>query len=239
MKKIIVIALVAGVMMLSSCGESKDDITLEEPQETQIEYNEEEAEIVSEVVEAPDEPLPDPVMINADFDVTPNPEGTFRIETNLPTETELSLTLKGRGYLAQGKAVVQDGIAISEQFSDHGDPLFGDFTLEVMMPIPSVQSEYVQHFIGKRGQYLEGPYLEAALGSVVVSKEFKVSFPVNSAASNEQVNNSSVTSDVATSGTYYRTKTGKRYHLDPNCGGEGSFVATSIADLTPCIKCAK
>ncbi len=42
--------------------------------------------------------------------------------------------------------------------------------------------------------------------------------------------------------TVYRTPTGKRYHLDPDCGGRNS-IATSLANaqsigLTPCDKCA-
>ncbi len=42
--------------------------------------------------------------------------------------------------------------------------------------------------------------------------------------------------------TVYRTPTGKRYHLDPNCGGKNSYKITKEqakgAGLTPCSKCA-
>ncbi len=41
----------------------------------------------------------------------------------------------------------------------------------------------------------------------------------------------------------YRTPSGKRYHLDPECGGENSYSVTYdqaiAAGLTPCGKCAK
>lgn len=41
----------------------------------------------------------------------------------------------------------------------------------------------------------------------------------------------------------YRTPTGKRYHLDPDCGGENSYSVTYdqaiAAGLTPCKKCAQ
>ncbi len=41
----------------------------------------------------------------------------------------------------------------------------------------------------------------------------------------------------------YRTPTGKRYHLDPDCGGKNSYRVTlneaTSAGLTPCQKCAK
>jgi len=40
-------------------------------------------------------------------------------------------------------------------------------------------------------------------------------------------------------GYYYRTPTGKRYHLDPNCGGKNSYRTTNISGLSPCSKCAR
>ncbi len=44
-------------------------------------------------------------------------------------------------------------------------------------------------------------------------------------------------------GGIYRTPTGKRYHLDPDCGGKNSYSVTYdqaiSAGLTPCQKCAK
>ena len=44
------------------------------------------------------------------------------------------------------------------------------------------------------------------------------------------------------SGTIYRTPTGKRYHLDKDCGGKNSYEVTIDeainAGLTPCQKCA-
>lgn len=43
----------------------------------------------------------------------------------------------------------------------------------------------------------------------------------------------------APDGHYYRTPTGKKYHLDPNCGGKNSYRTTNIAGLSPCSKCAR
>ncbi len=49
--------------------------------------------------------------------------------------------------------------------------------------------------------------------------------------------------DDAKNGTVYRTPTGKRYHIDPQCGGKNSTATTKTkavkAGLTPCSKCAK
>ncbi len=46
-----------------------------------------------------------------------------------------------------------------------------------------------------------------------------------------------------TSGTVYVTPTGKRYHLDPDCGGKNSRASTlstaTARGLTPCKKCAQ
>ena len=49
--------------------------------------------------------------------------------------------------------------------------------------------------------------------------------------------------DRESSVTVYRTSSGKRYHLDPDCGGKNSY-AVSLQDakdagLTPCQKCAQ
>jgi hypothetical protein len=52
-------------------------------------------------------------------------------------------------------------------------------------------------------------------------------------------NNSSNSYNPTADGNYYRTPTGKKYHLDPNCGGKNSYKTTNISGLTPCAKCAK
>ena len=52
-------------------------------------------------------------------------------------------------------------------------------------------------------------------------------------------NSSSVPYNPAPDGQYYRTPTGKKYHLDPNCGGRNSYKTTNISDLSPCSKCAQ
>lgn len=52
-------------------------------------------------------------------------------------------------------------------------------------------------------------------------------------------NNSSISNNPSADGYYYRTPTGKRYHLDPNCGGKNSYRTTNISGLSPCAKCAR
>lgn len=248
MKKFIsVILVICFIMVLASCSQSnveEPDLPSEEvyqPEIVEPEIEEDEQEEQQLDVES----LPDPVMINADFDVVTNPDGTFDIHTNLPSETELSLTLKGRGYIAQGKAIVYDGVGVSERFTNKGKQLFGDFTLEVLMPIPSVQTDYVKHFIGENGEYLTGPYLKGALGSVVVSKEFKVSFTQNATEQTKTSEDFETNKDAEPERktidgiVCYRTPYGEKYHFDPECGGKNSYETSSISGLTACSKCAK
>lgn len=61
-------------------------------------------------------------------------------------------------------------------------------------------------------------------------------------ATNEYLNTNTNKTDLnnlAADGYYYRTPTGKRYHLDPDCGGKNSYRTENISGLTPCLKCAK
>ena len=57
--------------------------------------------------------------------------------------------------------------------------------------------------------------------------------------SNNTSNNTSNQNNPSADGYYYRTPTGKRYHLDPNCGGKNSRRTTNISGLSPCSKCAR
>ncbi len=254
MKKILLLIAVFFCLMLTSCVSEKNDDIYMESMETYYEYGEayeeevyeetyyeEEVELLveGEGFDVSDQSLPDPVMINADFEATANPEGSFVIKTNLPDETELLLSLSGRGYLAQSKAKVKDGVAVSERFTNNGDQLIGDFTLEILMPIPEVQTDYVKHFIGNNGEYLTGPYVKGTLGSDIVEKEVKVSFALNTGNSEKTVSDAVVENDYESGYNYYRTPTGKKYHLDPNCGGKNCYIATNISDLSPCSKCAE
>lgn len=58
-------------------------------------------------------------------------------------------------------------------------------------------------------------------------------------AANKVTNTSSSSNNPSSDGYYYRTPTGKKYHLDPNCGGKNSRRTTNISGLSPCSKCAQ
>lgn len=59
---------------------------------------------------------------------------------------------------------------------------------------------------------------------------------------NTTVTENNNTYNPGADGNVYRTPSGKRYHLDPNCGGKNSYkttlAAAKRAGLTPCSKCA-
>lgn len=85
----------------------------------------------------------------------------FIIMTNLPNETNLMLTINNESdYEAQSKATVYDGKAESESFSNFGEPLKGDYTLEICTPFAMVMSESVQEIIGEHGENLTGDLVD-------------------------------------------------------------------------------
>lgn len=57
-------------------------------------------------------------------------------------------------------------------------------------------------------------------------------------AANKTINSSPASNNPSADDYYYRTPNGKKYHLDPNCGGKNSYRTTDISGLSPCLKCA-
>lgn len=103
----------------------------------------------------------------------------FTVNTNLPDNTQLMLTLSdGAAYTAQTKITVKNGAAVSEGFSNKGEQLSGHYSLSVSMSLPKLQDESVIAVIGTKGEFLTGEFVEAsALGdSNVVSGVFEFDF---------------------------------------------------------------
>ena len=102
---------------------------------------------------------------------------SFTINTNLPNETELMLTLdnKVNGYCGQTKVIIQDGTATSEEFSSNGNPLSGEYTLTVSMSLPPLQTDNVRATIGEKGEYITGKYVvnDEITGSNYISADFE------------------------------------------------------------------
>ena len=126
----------------------------------------------------------------ADFEVTVDVNAhkdgnsvVFDIETNMPDETVLMLTLSNGDYntdnafTAQTKVTVTDGKATSEGFSNKGEALSGDFDLSISMSLPSLQSDAVRAVIGENGEYMQGNLVETS--TVGSSNTIKAMFNVS------------------------------------------------------------
>lgn len=134
---------------------------------------------------------------SSDFDVFVNASGVkdgngikFIVDTNMPDETELNLTLSSGDYnsdsafTAQTKVTVVDGKVTSDAFSDKGKTLEGDYDLCVSMSLPSLQSDSVRKVIGENGEHMKGSIVDGdilssgatirALFSVSIGDDIKV-----------------------------------------------------------------
>lgn len=111
------------------------------------------------------------------------------IETNLPDETELMLSISRADYndfspdnfMAQTEITIVDGKASIEGFSHKGEKMAGGYDLCISMSLPSLQTDAVRAVIGESGENMTGIYakeetdLESkwveALFTVVVSND--------------------------------------------------------------------
>jgi len=95
-------------------------------------------------------------------------------ETNLPDGTELMISLSGKTvkYDGQDKAKVQSGKFESSEFSLDGKNLqAGQYDVDVVMPIPAVQSPSVRAVIGEKGENLKGLLVKQGDLGVTISAE--------------------------------------------------------------------
>ena len=131
------------------------------------------------------EPQPFEVTISAK-NTTTNGGPIFQITSNLPDNTELTLTLENTsGFTAQDKITLQNGQGNSLPFSELGNRLSGAYTLKVTMGMPSLQDQSVQDVIGSNGEYMTGSFVkESDLdGSTYHSIEAEFSFNIKAANS--------------------------------------------------------
>jgi hypothetical protein len=92
--------------------------------------------------------------------------------TNLPDDTKLMIGLRRKeaNYFAQAHVVVEGGQFKSERFTALGKPLPpGNYTLEITMPLASVQPPTVQDIIGKDGERLSGKLVERSPLGIVLN----------------------------------------------------------------------
>lgn len=124
--------------------------------------------------------------------------------TNLPDTTSLLISLENKiiGFGAQDKSIVEDGSFSTSPLGKKTGLPVGNYTVEIMMPLPSIQSKAVQDIIGKQGQYLSGPLIEdSSWGGRIVVKtiEYVVGatqdIEINTSKHNQKIK--SITNEVS------------------------------------------
>lgn len=182
----IIVVVILGA--LGSGGNSKKE---EEPKESSVVESTEnkESETTAETEEAVESTVAETEAIS-EFEVTVNAVGhkegngiVFDIDTNLPDETVLMLTLSKGDYntddyfTAQTKVTIEGGKATSDPFSNKGEALTGEYDLSVSMSLPSLQTDAVRAVIGENGENMTGPLVETS--SIGDSKTVGALFSVN------------------------------------------------------------
>ncbi len=99
-------------------------------------------------------------------------------ETNLPDKTELLVTVSGKStnFTGQDKTSVQAGRFQAGPFGPPSGLQPGQYTVDVVMPIPPIQPDSVRAVIGQNGENLKASLVtKGQLGvSVEVEQAFKI-----------------------------------------------------------------
>ncbi len=179
-------------ILLGSCGSDQPTETEAPVEEASVEESVAETtqEDVKEVEVANTEPSVEEEVVPSEFEVIvevstrwDGNKAVFDIDTNLPDNTELMLSLRSGDYntdnnfTAQTKVKVKDGKAYDNGFSNKGEKLKGDYDLSVSMSLPKLQDESVRKVIGEHGEYMTGNAVQkSSVGDDnVVSALFAVS----------------------------------------------------------------
>ena len=155
MKKVIlIIALLPSFLFISACSDDQND-TKESLIEPSI--------------------MNSPVEIDAFVSMTKDARIQVNGTSNLPDKTALLITVTNDklSYRAQDKATILNGKFSAGPFGKNGPLEFGDYSIEVVMPVSSVQPKEVQEIIGDSGQYLKGNgVVDSLFAGNVVEKTF-------------------------------------------------------------------
>lgn len=128
---------------------------------------------------------PTDLVVSLDF-TPPAPSEPVRIHTNLPSGTDLMVTVSekgGRGDTFQDKTRVSEGSANAGPFGRGGSLPDGLYEIEVLMPIAEVQNEEVRTRIGAHGERLKGPLVSSGEHGIIVRRT--IEFPVGTASIEE------------------------------------------------------
>lgn len=119
---------------------------------------------MGDLLPLPDELKPQKPIDGQEFEIKASlsaelNEGKIRVivRSNIPKETPIILTLKGKRYYAQSKATVHNNEIASDWFSDKGDPIKnGFYIISVSCPIYDVLPNSVKTLFGVRNRNLSG-----------------------------------------------------------------------------------
>ena len=85
----------------------------------------------------------------------------FTLISNIPDETPLISTLRGKNYCAQSKSVVVNKEAVFGGFSNRDQFITdGIYELEITCPIYNVMPESVKYIFGEDNRNLIGKYFK-------------------------------------------------------------------------------
>lgn len=178
---VIIIVIIIGA--IGGGGNSKK----EEPKESSVVESTENKETETTTVESTE--VEESTAAVSELEVTVNAIGyredngvVFNIDTNLPNETVLMMTLSKGDYntddyfTAQTKVTINGGKATSDPFSNKGEALTGEYDLSISMSLPSLQSDAVREVIGEKGENITGALVEhSTIGdSKIVNAIFSV-----------------------------------------------------------------
>ena len=119
---------------------------------------------MGDLLPLPDELKPQPPLENQGLEIevllrSEYKDGKLRFQatSNIPDQTPVIFTLKGRKYTAQCKTAPNDSLLTSEWFSDKGNALTdGFYTVEISCPIDRILPDSVRKIFGERNRNIYG-----------------------------------------------------------------------------------
>lgn len=122
----------------------------------------------------PPQKLSGPVYIEAKAIPMGNGKVMIKGNTNLPDQTELiiSITNEKVGFEGSDNSKVEKGQFSTGLLGYDSGLRAGRYTVEIVMPIPSTQPDYVKKIIGASGEYLSGPLVSELAQEKLVEYSF-------------------------------------------------------------------
>lgn len=147
-------------------------------------------------------PMSEKATLSAAANKTDDGRAVVSGETNLPDDTELLISLSSdtTGFRAQDKSIVSNQKFSAGPFGPESGLSAGNYIVDVIMPIASVQPENVQSIVGNNGQHLTGPLVkDSSWGGKTVEYSFPYTFGSNASIQQAESDQVQLVSDVRSS----------------------------------------